>query len=88
MTQEESGAFAALSMILTAVVKVLPPETAHQVARELRAAQLDAKHQDGPDRTDPAFRLGRDHLVNAYRELLNNVAEGNVYLVGGGKKST
>ncbi|MEN2388556.1 hypothetical protein [Comamonas sp. A7-5] len=86
MTQEESGAFAALSMILAAVVKVLPPETAHKVARELRAAQLDAKHQDGPDRTDPAFRLGRDHLVNAYRELLNSVSEGTVYLVSGGNK--
>lgn len=86
MTQEESGAFAALSMILAAVVKVLPPETAHKVARELRAAQLDAKHQDGPDRTDPAFRLGRDHLVNAYRELLNSVSEGTVYLVSSGNK--
>lgn len=86
MTQEETGAFAALSMILTAVVKALPPETAHQVARELRAAQLDSKHQDGPGRTDPEFRHSRDHLVNAYRTLLKNVAEGNIYLVGGGKE--
>jgi hypothetical protein len=87
MTQEESGAFAALSMILTAVVKALPRETAHQAARScaLHSWMLSI-------RTDLIERIpssgGRDHLVNAYRELLNNVAEGNVYLVGGGKKST
>ncbi|MEX8194149.1 hypothetical protein [Comamonas guangdongensis] len=86
MTQEETGALTALSMVVTAIVKALPPNVAHQVWRELRAAQLDAKHQDGLCGADPDFVQSRNFLANTYRDLLKAVADGNVYLVGGGKK--
>lgn len=85
MKDEESGTVIGLSMVLTAIVKALPPDVAAQAARELRSASLGAKANDKADGTSPLVAQTRDQLTRLYLDGLKEVADGSVLLVGGKK---
>lgn len=86
MKSAESGTVLGLSMVLTAIVKSLPQEVAHQVARELRASSLDARARDETEATPKAEADARNSITRMYLDGLNQVIDGSVLLVGGGKK--
>lgn len=83
MAHEESGVVVAMSMVLTAIVKALPPDVAKQAARELRAARLDARSRAKEDGAPAETAQACDKLAGMYLDALKQVAAGSAQLVGG-----
>lgn len=63
----------AFSLVLTALVQVLPPQTAQVAARSLSDDLKVNQGLDEEQQVEPAFAKVRDDIVGMYVSLLNAV---------------